>query len=387
MNIDTFTQRAQTLYRRLSEFYQNADTSVVTPNLLPQALMELGSVSEMVEIATEELHQQNEELIETRSLVEAERQRYHDLFEFAPDGYLVTDGNAIIREANQAAARMLNMPPPFLVGKPMVNFVALQDRNRFRSELTQVCQSDKARELLLRLQQRNEQCFDAALTVAASRNASNTINLRWLIRDVTKYKQAEGLLLHNQSDPFFERTLYKYSKGEIISLGWQSIFCVRRGLVKLSTHCEAGEEVLVGLAGEGMVFGSSLTSLHTYQATAMSNIELASITLAEILASPIICHALLPKINQRLRQTESFLVVSGRRRVEDRFYHLLLLLKQEVGQPVAQGTRLSVRLTHEDFASACCTTRVTITRLIGKLQKQGKITFDSKKHLILKDIH
>jgi CRP-like cAMP-binding protein len=161
---------------------------------------------------------------------------------------------------------------------------------------------------------------------------------------------------------------------------------VCQGCVKLSTLCETGEELIVGLAGVGMVFGSNLTLLQTYQAMALSDVELVSIDDAEIAASPALSHTLLPKINQRLRQTESFLLIAGRRRVEERFHQLLLLLKQEIGQNVPQGTRLNIRLTHEELASACCTTRVTITRLMGKLQKQRKITFDSKHHIILKDI-
>jgi len=71
--------------------------------------------------------------------------------------------------------------------------------------------------------------------------------------------------------------------------------------------------------------------------------------------------------------------------VQDRLNSLLAMLEQEVGQPVAQGTRLRVRLTHQDFASACCTTRVTVTRLLGKLQRQGTIVVDAQNHLIIKN--
>jgi CRP-like cAMP-binding protein len=93
----------------------------------------------------------------------------------------------------------------------------------------------------------------------------------------------------------------------------------------------------------------------------------------------------LPKITQRLRQTEALLAISGKRQVKERLHYFLQFLKQEIGQPMSQGIRLSVRLTHQDLADACCTTRVTITRLVGKLQQQGKIAFDSKHHMILKD--
>ena len=69
--------------------------------------------------------------------------------------------------------------------------------------------------------------------------------------------------------------------------------------------------------------------------------------------------------------------------MKDRLRYLLQFLKQEIGQPVENGTRLSVRFTHEELASACHTTRVSITREIGKLKKHGLITFDFKSHIIL----
>jgi len=58
-----------------------------------------------------------------REALETERQRYRDLFEFAPDGYLVTDADGTIQEANQAAALLLGVRQDFLGGKPLVVFV------------------------------------------------------------------------------------------------------------------------------------------------------------------------------------------------------------------------------------------------------------------------
>ncbi|BDI20116.1 hypothetical protein ANSO36C_59180 [Nostoc cf. commune SO-36] len=273
-----------------------------------------------------------------------------------------------------------------LVGKAMINFVPLQERQHLRSELIQLSQSDRVKELLLRLQQRYGEFFDASFTVAVVRNhQGKAISLRWILRNVTERKHLESAIVKNDSDFFNHRPIHKYCKGETIPLNPLLIWYVCQGWVKLSTYCETGEEVLIGLATAGMVFGSSLTSLNIYQATALSDVELVSIYAAEIAASPTLSHIFLPKINQRLQQTESFLVISGRRRVQERLYHLLELLKREVGETVPGGTRLNVRLTHEDIASACCTTRVTITRLMGKLQEEGIISFDLKKHLILKN--
>lgn len=387
MNIEKFIQRAEALHKRLADLYETASILPwISQELLPQAFNELYNTSKIVQLAAQELYQQNEELVQTRNWLEAERQHYQDLFEFAPDAYLVTNTEGIIQEANHTAAKLLNVSKQFLVGKPMINFVPLKERQQVRSELIQLSQSDKVKELLVRFQQRYGEFFDAALTVAVVRNHQDkAISLRWLLRDITERQHLESEIVKNDGDLFNDRPVDKHSKGETIPLNPLVIWYVCQGLVKLSTYCETGEEVLIGLATAGMVFGSSLTSLNIYQATALSDVELVSINVAEIAASPTLSHTLLPKINQRLQQTESFLVICGKRRVQERLHHLLQLLKREVGETVPEGTRLSVRFTHEDIASACCTTRVTITRLMGKLQEQGIISFDLKKHIILRN--
>ncbi|MEH2280115.1 MAG: helix-turn-helix domain-containing protein [Nostoc sp.] len=393
MNIEKFIQRAEVLHKRLADLYQTASVLPwISPDLLPQAFKELYNTSKIVQLAAEELYQQNEELVKTRNWLEAECQHYQDLFELAPDGYLVTNTEGIIQEANLTAAKLLNVSKHFLVGKPIINFVLLEERQQVRNELMQLSQSDKVRELLVRLQQRYGEFFEAALTVAVVRNRQGKeISLRWMLRNITERQHLESAIVKDDGDIFNDayggklRPIHKHIKGETIPLNPLVIWYVCQGLVKLSTYCETGEEVLIGLATAGMVFGSSLTSLNIYQATVLSDVELVSIYAAEIAASPTLSHTLLPKINQRLQQTESFLVISGRRRVQERLHHLLQLLKREVGETVPEGTRLSVRFTHEDIASACCTTRVTITRLMGKLQEQGIISLDFKKHIILRD--
>jgi PAS domain-containing protein len=44
--------------------------------------------------------------------------RYRELFEFAPDPYLVTDLAGVVLQANQAATVLFNRPREFLVGTP-----------------------------------------------------------------------------------------------------------------------------------------------------------------------------------------------------------------------------------------------------------------------------
>ena len=74
-----------------------------------------------------ELEMQNEELRDTRAALEGSLQRYTELFDFAPIGYVTIDAAGAIRELNFAAARLLGAPRGQVVGRRLVHFVAARD--------------------------------------------------------------------------------------------------------------------------------------------------------------------------------------------------------------------------------------------------------------------
>ncbi|GAX42475.1 Crp/Fnr family transcriptional regulator [Tolypothrix sp. NIES-4075] len=385
MNVEQLATNAEVFHRRLAGLHETTKTlSWISPDLLPQAFKELIATSNTLQLAAEELYEQNEELVRTSYLLEEECQTYQDLFELTSDAYLVTNSEGIIVEANSAACDLLACSKRFLVGKPIFNFVSLEECQRFPSEI-EISQSQKSRELVPLQRQSNSSYV--ALTVGVVKNKQGKPQtLHWLRREKTGHQRVELTPLNydcNDYDISKKRPVHKYYKGETIPLNPLVICYVLQGSVKLSTFCETGQEVMLGLAAPDMVFGSSITSLNTYEAIALSDVELVTIYEAEIAANPFLSYTLLPKIKQRLCQTESFLFIFAKRRVEERLQDFLLLLKQEIGQTVAKGTRISIRLTHEEIASACCTTRVTITRLLGKLQRQGFISLDSNNHIII----
>ncbi len=103
--------------------------------ILSGALQELQITLEELQVADEELRQQNEELALARQSAEVERQRYEELFELAPDAYLVTDIVASIQEANQAAAALLAVPRHRLRGKPLILFIEPAEQRLFCERL------------------------------------------------------------------------------------------------------------------------------------------------------------------------------------------------------------------------------------------------------------
>jgi CRP-like cAMP-binding protein len=54
------------------------------------------------------------------------------------------------------------------------------------------------------------------------------------------------------------------------------------------------------------------------------------------------------------------------------------------GQACEGGTRIGLRLTHQELASSLGTTRVTITRFIGQLRDEGWLLMEPGRFLVVK---
>src|ERR671924_136936 len=122
----------EVLQQRVNTLWQQAVKGPVQPReILPRAFEELQNALEELQVAQEELRLQHEELASARQITETERKRYHELLDFAPDGYLVTDRVGVIQEANHAAATLLAVEQRRLIGKPLSVFVAQDERRTY----------------------------------------------------------------------------------------------------------------------------------------------------------------------------------------------------------------------------------------------------------------
>jgi PAS domain S-box-containing protein len=196
-----FTRRLDTLQQRVSALQQRTTAGPAqAEGHLRDALEELQTSLEELHAADEELRQQNEDLAGAYLAVEAERQRYEELFEFAPDGYLVTDVDGNIKEANRAAAALLGVSQDYLVDKPLTVFVAPEELRAFRSRLADAAQRRPGRIWDTRLQRRDGGSFYAALSMTPVQASSGQVRgLRWLMRDISERKQLQDSL-RNERD-------------------------------------------------------------------------------------------------------------------------------------------------------------------------------------------
>jgi PAS domain S-box-containing protein len=191
--IDRLLRQVATARWRVAGLERHAEQALVSPiQLLPVAFEELSVAFEELQTAQDELLHQQSELSSTHEQIEAERRRYQELFDFAPDAYLVTTANGAIREANLAAAALLGVTQSALVGTPLALFVADYARRAFRRDMSQLRHRAGPQHWEVRIQPHTGGVFIAAITVVPIRDWSGLpTGLRWMLRDVTERKQAE----------------------------------------------------------------------------------------------------------------------------------------------------------------------------------------------------
>ena len=99
-------------------------------------------IAHEVDVHQVELAMQKEELQRAREDLEAKLERYNELYDFAPMGYLTVDHDGSIQKMNFVAARLLGMERSRLVGGRLGNFVSREHRSAFKAFLHRIFESE-----------------------------------------------------------------------------------------------------------------------------------------------------------------------------------------------------------------------------------------------------
>ncbi|MGC9356244.1 MAG: PAS domain S-box protein [Anaerolineae bacterium] len=189
-----FEQRVQMAQTRLQDLVRRVgQPGADAEQLVKETVAELAVSLEELQVAQEELREQNEELRAIRHELELERRRYQALFAFAPDGYLVTDPEGVIEEANRDAGKLLGLPPDYMAGKPLALFVSEGAQTDFYARLSRLQAGGEGQPAWrTRFRPRQGEPFPVHLTVAPVRSRDGElVGLRWLVRDVSEQVAAE----------------------------------------------------------------------------------------------------------------------------------------------------------------------------------------------------
>jgi PAS domain S-box-containing protein len=142
-----------------------------------------------------ELEMQNRELREAQSLLESSRNRYSDLYDFAPVGYCTLDPRGRIQDINLTGAALLRMPRDRLVDLPLSTFIWAEDAQAFRSHLQSCSLGDGRVATEVRLAIEGRGSLVAQLVSVPLRDAGARVTgYRTAIVDITTLTQFEDRL-------------------------------------------------------------------------------------------------------------------------------------------------------------------------------------------------
>ena len=126
------------------------------------------------------------------SQLEDRAKRYRELFEYAPDAYIVTDANGTIHTANRAATVLWGESP---LGKNLGDLVAVEAQEQLHRLLGQLVRGINVKTADLRMKVASGQTFEATLTIMSVRDSGGkVVGMRWWIQDTTERQQDEILL-------------------------------------------------------------------------------------------------------------------------------------------------------------------------------------------------
>ena len=144
-----------------------------------------------LEVDQVELEMQNDELRKKQAEIADVRDRFLDLYDFAPVAYFTFDGRGRILEVNLAGANLAGLPRTRLIGMPFTSFLHDEFRNSFNAHLKKVFSSKVAQTDELKIKQWGKQSFVYVSIQSLAVQSDKGIRCRSTATDITERKLAE----------------------------------------------------------------------------------------------------------------------------------------------------------------------------------------------------
>jgi PAS domain S-box-containing protein len=141
-----------------------------------------------------ELEMQNEALREARLALEESRDKYLDLYEFAPVGYLTLNRDAVIEEVNLTGATLLGVDRHALIGDRFRRLIAPEDREQWDRHFVGVLRSGGKQSCDLQLLKGDGSRFNVRIESLQVERETKDPVVRMAISDITLQKHAEDVI-------------------------------------------------------------------------------------------------------------------------------------------------------------------------------------------------
>ena len=138
-----------------------------------------------------------------RRQLELSRNKYAELYDFAPVGYFTIDAHGLIEGVNLTGAHLLGIERGLLLKRPFISFIAeAADREIFSKHREEVFQKQGNQTCEIRLKRKYGAAFYAQLQSIAKENIDGKAgDILTTIIDITEHKKAEEKIEHLASFP------------------------------------------------------------------------------------------------------------------------------------------------------------------------------------------
>lgn len=133
--------------------------------------------------------------------LEAYRDRYVDLYELAPVGYVTLDEEGYVQEINLAGAELLGISRDALIGYPLENHVRPEERENFKDQVRKCCCEHQVLTFEVELTSGDGRSITAHLRGVPLDSLQGDITLcKIAITDITDRKRAEETLRASEAN-------------------------------------------------------------------------------------------------------------------------------------------------------------------------------------------
>ena len=152
-----------------------------------------------LEVHQVELEMQNEELRRTQLELEAARDKYSNLYDFAPIGYFTFDEKSRIQEVNLKGANMLGCSRSQLLNVKFSSFISPDSQDDFYFHCKQLLKTEGHQNCQLKLQRQEGTFFFARLeSVARKDKSKNLKQILTALTDITEVRRASELVRQSE---------------------------------------------------------------------------------------------------------------------------------------------------------------------------------------------
>jgi CRP-like cAMP-binding protein len=177
------------------------------------------------------------------------------------------------------------------------------------------------------------------------------------------------------ANPLDRSLMQTFNRRDILPLETNLLWQIRAGAVRLLTLSEDGTPITLGFWGDGDLTGQPLICIQPGEIECLTKVQAVPL-------NPEQCWNFQSVMRSHLHQMQE-LIRLRQGQVRQRLHMLLDWLAFKFGHPINQGRLIQLRLTHQDMADAIGTTRVTVTRLMQELERNGEIGYSKKNCVIL----